>query len=93
MKMFSNHLFKSTVRILAVAGLLMAGSLIASAQTAGYDLLQTGNGASADLRNFGLGSVPLQGVPIQASTAIPTPSCIAPRMVRVRCRSTSTLCS
>src|SRR5882672_4217577 len=68
MKMFSNHLFKSTVRILAVAGLLMAGSLIASAQTAGYDLLQTGNGASADLRNFGLGSVPLQGVPIQAST-------------------------
>ncbi len=68
MKLFSNHLFKSTVRIFAVAGLLIAGSLIASAQTAGYDLLQTGSGASVDLSNFGLGSVPLQGVPIQTST-------------------------
>lgn len=68
MKIFSNHLLKSTVHVLAVACLMIAGSLIASAQTAGYDLLQTGNGASVDLKSFGLGTVPLQGVPIQAST-------------------------
>jgi len=34
----------------------------------GYDLLQTGSGASIDLSSLGLGVVPLQGVPIQSST-------------------------
>jgi len=34
----------------------------------GYDLLQTGSGASIDLSSLGLGVVPLQGVPIQTST-------------------------
>jgi hypothetical protein len=39
-----------------------------SAQSAGYDLLQTGSGASVDLSSVGLGNVALQGVPIQSST-------------------------
>ena len=34
----------------------------------GYDLLQTGSGASIDLSSAGLGVVPLQGLPIQSST-------------------------
>jgi len=41
---------------------------LVSAQTAGYDLLQTGNGASIDLSSLGLGVVKLKGVPIQSST-------------------------
>ncbi|PYP90704.1 MAG: hypothetical protein DMG65_10420 [Candidatus Angelobacter sp. Gp1-AA117] len=41
---------------------------MATAQSAGYDLLQTGSGASIDLSSMGLGQVPLQGVPIQGST-------------------------
>ena len=48
--------------------LLMICSLPLSAQTPGYDLLQTGTGAAVDLSSVGLGSVPLQGVPIQSST-------------------------
>jgi len=38
------------------------------AQSAGYDLFQTGAGASVDLSSLGLGVVKLQGVPIQSST-------------------------
>src|SRR6267154_1284347 len=53
---------------IVLTGLLLAGTTIASAQNAGYDLLQTGSGASVDLSSFGLGVVPLQGVPIQSST-------------------------
>ncbi|MGC2695102.1 MAG: hypothetical protein WA738_04860 [Candidatus Angelobacter sp.] len=48
--------------------LLVVCSLPLSAQTPGYDLLQTGAGASIDLSNVGLGNVSLQGVPIQSST-------------------------
>jgi hypothetical protein len=48
--------------------LLVLFSLPLSAQTAGYDLLQTGSGAKVDLSSMGLGVVSLKGVPIQAST-------------------------
>ena len=47
--------------------LLVLCSLPLSAQTAGYDLLQTGSGAKVDLSSLGLGTIRLQGVPIQAS--------------------------
>lgn len=52
---------------LAVLVLLVTCSLPASAQTAGYDLFQTGSGASVDLSNIGLGRVTLQSFPIQSS--------------------------
>jgi len=52
--------------VISFAMLLFAMPL--SAQSAGYDLLQTGSGASVDLSSVGLGTVPLQGVPIQSST-------------------------
>src|SRR5437763_9890005 len=55
------------IRILTVAAMLFACSLAAAAQSAGYDLLETGSGASVDLSSIGLGQVPLQGVPIQGS--------------------------
>ena len=64
MKRFSSPLFQA----LFVAVMLFACSLMATAQSAGYDLLQTGSGASIDLSSMGLGQVPLQGVPIQGST-------------------------
>lgn len=48
--------------------LLVICSLPLSAQTPGYDLLQTGSGAAIDLTSVGLGNVSLQGVPIQSST-------------------------
>jgi hypothetical protein len=48
--------------------LLVICSLPLSAQTPGYDLLQTGAGAAIDLSSAGLGNVSLQGVPIQSST-------------------------
>lgn len=64
MKRFSSPLFQG----LFVAVMLFACSLMAAAQSAGYDLLQTGSGASIDLSSMGLGQVPLQGVPIQGST-------------------------
>jgi hypothetical protein len=54
----------SSLAILA----LFAVSASASGQTAGYDLLQTGSGASIDLTSVGLGNVSLNGVPIQGST-------------------------
>src|SRR5947209_13433877 len=56
------------IRILTVAAMLFACSLAAAAQSAGYDLLETGSGASVDLSSIGLGQVPLQGVPIQGAT-------------------------
>jgi hypothetical protein len=64
------HLFFSkSVRSLALlATILIAFSLIARAQTAGFDLFQTGTGASVDLSSLGLGTIQLQGVPIQSST-------------------------
>ena len=46
---------------------LLVASVFASAQTAGYDLLQTGSGASIDLSSVNLGNVSLTGVPIQGS--------------------------
>jgi len=55
-------------RIFLFSGMLVAGSLIASAQSAGYDFFQTGTGSVANLSNFGLGSVAMQGVPIMSST-------------------------
>jgi len=64
MKRFSSPLFQA----LFVAVMLFGCSLMATAQSAGYDLLQTGSGASIDLSSMGLGQVPLQGVPIQGST-------------------------
>jgi hypothetical protein len=53
---------------LAVFAVILAGVLAVSAQTQGFDLLQTGSGASIDLSSIGLGVVPLQGVPIQGTT-------------------------
>jgi hypothetical protein len=38
-----------------------------SAPSAGYDLLTTASGTSVDLSSIGLGTVPLQGVPIEAA--------------------------
>src|SRR5579864_8601622 len=54
--------------ILVVSFAVLVCAMPLSAQTAGYDLLQTGSGASIDLSSVGLGNVPLQGVPIQSST-------------------------
>src|SRR4051812_37473292 len=53
------------------ATLLLACPLVASAQKAGYDLLQTQSGASIDLSSlpgFSPSKVPLKGVPICACT-------------------------
>ena len=58
---------KRLLSIIAVLALLFCVSLPGLAQSAGYDLLQTGSGASIDLSGVGLGVVPLQGVPIQGS--------------------------
>ena len=56
------------VRALFVVSLaiLVAGSVPALAQSAGYDLFQTGSGSAVSLPN--IGSVPLQGIAIQGST-------------------------
>ena len=56
------------VRFIILATLLVAGSLFASAQGSGYDVFQTGSGASVDLSGINLGVVSLQGVAIQSST-------------------------
>jgi hypothetical protein len=53
--------------LLSAILLLLAHPRSAAAQRAGYDLFQTGPGASTDLSNLGLGNVPLQGVPILTS--------------------------
>src|SRR5262245_44088286 len=51
-----------------LAALLFLCSVPATAQSAGYDLFQTGTGTSVDLSSLGLGVVNLQGVAIQGST-------------------------
>jgi hypothetical protein len=61
------HKYIKSLLSLAVLVLLAACSLPASAQTAGYDLFQTGSGASVDLTSIGLGKVSLQSYPIQSS--------------------------
>src|SRR4029077_19114262 len=67
-RLFLCNSAKSLVEFVLVAGLLFAYSPIVSAQSAGYDLFQTGSGASIDLSSVGLGNVALSGVPIQSST-------------------------
>lgn len=59
---------KSQLFLVLSFTLLVICSLPLSAQTPGYDLLQTGSGAAIDLTSVGLGNVSLQGVPIQTST-------------------------
>jgi len=63
-RMLTRSFVLSSLAMLA----LFAASALASAQTAGYDLLQTGSGASINLTSVGLGNVSLNGVPIQGST-------------------------
>jgi hypothetical protein len=58
----------SIVRFGVFTTALFALPLMASAQSAGYDLFQTGSGTSVDLSSAGVGVVQLQGVPIQSST-------------------------
>lgn len=59
---------KSQMFLALSFSLLVIFALPLSAQTPGYDLLQTGSGAAIDLTSAGLGNVQLQGVPIQSST-------------------------
>jgi len=66
-----NRHFKLSWLCVCVAALVLACSPLVFAQTAGFDLLQTGSGASVDLTGVsGLspGTVSLQGVAIQSST-------------------------
>jgi hypothetical protein len=67
-----NPLSRMLTRSLVLKNLLLlsllTASVFASAQTAGYDLLQTASGASINLTSVGLGNVPLNGVPIQGAT-------------------------
>ena len=58
---------KRILRLVALAMLLPCFALPVLAQSAGYDLLQTGSGASVDLTSLNLGVVPLQGVSIMSS--------------------------
>lgn len=58
---------KSVLSVFALLLFVLCVSLSGLAQSAGYDLLQTGSGASIDLTSAGLGVVPLSGVPIQGS--------------------------
>jgi hypothetical protein len=53
----------STIAVLCLCSTLT----FAQAPVAGYDLLETGSGASVDLTSIGLGVVPLQGVAIESS--------------------------
>lgn len=69
MKMsFSPRLARWIVVSCVPSLMLLCALTTASAQSAGYDLLQTGSGASIDLSSVGLGNVALQGVPIQGGT-------------------------
>lgn len=61
----SNNLVRPLF-VLSLAVLLLAGSVPVLAQSAGYDLFQTGSGSAVSLPN--IGSVSLQGVAIQGST-------------------------
>src|SRR5947209_15126768 len=62
-----NRLHASVKSLTFLMIVVFATSMAAFAQ-GGYDLLQTGSGASIDLSSAGLGVVQLQGVPIQTST-------------------------
>jgi len=64
--LITNNRYRLPGYVAALAVLLLAGSLFASAQSSGYDVFQTGSGASVDLGTLGV--VPLKGVPIQSST-------------------------
>jgi hypothetical protein len=59
---------KKILSLLTLLLLVLCLSLPGLAQSAGYDLLQTGSGAFVDLTSQGLGIVSLQGVPIEACT-------------------------
>lgn len=59
---------KLLVRLATCLLVVITGSIFAAAQTAGYDLWQTGSGSTIDLSSVNLGSVNLQGVPIQTTT-------------------------
>ena len=66
-----NRLFlRNKIELLSVVfvlALLVLSPLSLSAQSAGYDLLQTGSGAYVDLSNLGLGRVNLQGQSVDSS--------------------------
>lgn len=57
---------KSPLYVFTLASFLLAGSLSAPAQSAGFDLFQTGSGTQVTIPN--VGTVTLQGVPIQGTT-------------------------
>lgn len=61
-----NRLHVSFKSMIFLTMLVFASSMVFA--QGGYDLLQTGSGASIDLSSAGLGVVPLQGVPIQSTT-------------------------
>src|SRR5438046_2192549 len=66
-----NRNFRFSCLLVSIAAVVLVCSPLASAQSAGFDLLQTGSGASVDLTGVsGLspGVVSLQGVAIQSST-------------------------
>jgi hypothetical protein len=56
------------LRITVVGFVVLTCVAMASAQNAGYDLFQTGSGASIDLTSQGLGVVPLAGKAIESCT-------------------------
>lgn len=66
MRRFVSHNSVRPVLVVSLAVLLLAGAVPALAQSAGYDLFQTGSGSAVSLPN--IGSVSLQGVAIQGST-------------------------
>lgn len=55
------------LRITAVLVVVLTCAAIASAQSAGYDLFQTGTGTSVDLTSIGVGVVQLTGNPISGA--------------------------
>ena len=55
---------RTFLRHAAVMIVVFTCAVMGSAQTSGYDLFQTGSGASVDLSSMGLGVVNLQGVPL-----------------------------
>ena len=55
---------RTFLRLAAVMIVVFTCAVIGSAQTSGYDLFQTGSGASVDLSSMGLGVVNLQGMPL-----------------------------
>lgn len=58
---------KRLLTSIALAVLLFFCATAATAQSSGFDLLQTSSGTSVDLTSLGLGMVPLHGVPILSS--------------------------